>query len=564
MDGVRKLLGHYGLRIRIIALISALTMTLVFLIGIVVLKIAEHNLIKQKIESGKIVITGIQTGLDTFWFGRNTLIYDSDDVETLNRLIRKTGDNLQLLRFRLIDRNMRVIAAPNPSMMGVYTEDRVIREAFFTGKTEWKFIGEHGAFGFGLFDEVTFTGPLRLDGKIVAVARFAMPLGDVSMSLSGTLNILYLYTLLDVLLVLTLGGFLMMVFIVRPLNELRRSTERIIHGDLDHPIVAKSQNEIGLLARDLETLRQTLEGKESTVQDQMRSLESLNKQLKRIRDQLIHTDRLAYIGRVAAGVAHEIGNPLGSIYGYLEILKTSKDDPGVFSDVIERIEGEIGRIDRIVRELLDFSRPQKESSGPVDLFALVSECVEILKSQRVLDKVKVEIPFNPSNLTIYAEAGQIKQVFLNLMINAVDAMGGEGNVDVGIMHGTYDKQSALMPLLGFEPELDTGETAYTDIEKRGIVFSSRIPYTEGEKIVMVSIRDNGPGIDRKNLENIFESFFTTKEKSKGTGLGLSICQRIVESFGGVLRVQSRRNEGTVVTCFFMPERLESPSYEDDK
>lgn len=557
---MRNLLDHYGLRIRIIALISILTMILVFLIGIVVLKIAEHNIIKQKIDSGKIVIKGIQSGLDTFWHGRDSLIYDSDDVESLNRLVTKTGRNLQLLGFRLIDRNMRVIAATNSGMMGVYTEDRDIREAFFTGKTDWEFVGEHGAFGFGLYDEVIFTGPLRLGNDIVAIARFGVPLGDVSMSLSGTLNMLYLYTFLDVLLVLILGGFLMMVFIVRPINELRRFTERIIQGDLDHPILIRSHNEIGLLARDLETLRQTLEGKESTVQDQMKSLESLNKQLKRIRDQLIHTDRLAYIGRVAAGVAHEIGNPLGSIYGYLDILKTSRDDPEIFADVVDRIGGEIGRIDRIVRELLDFSRPQKEGQGPVDLSALIAECVEILRAQRVLDKVSVEIQSDQSGSTIYAEAGQIKQVFLNLMINAVDAMGGTGRIEINISHWTYDREFALMPMLGYEPELDTGETAFTDIDKRGIVFSSRIPYTEGERIVTASVRDSGPGINRKNLENIFEPFFTTKEKSKGTGLGLSICQRIVESFGGVLRVQSRRNAGTVVTCFFMPERLE----EDEK
>jgi signal transduction histidine kinase len=113
---------------------------------------------------------------------------------------------------------------------------------------------------------------------------------------------------------------------------------------------------------------------------------------------------------------------------------------------------------------------------------------------------------------------------------------------------------ALAPLLGPEPELETGERAYTDLEKRGIVFSSRIPYTEGERIVMVSVRDTGPGIEAKNLSSIFEPFFTTKEKSKGTGLGLSICQRIVEGIGGLLRVQGSPGKGTVVTCFFLPER----------
>jgi len=369
---------------------------------------------------------------------------------------------------------------------------------------------------------------------------------------------------LDVLLVLMLGSYLLMSFIVRPLDALRTATEAITRGELNHPIPIHSENEIGQLAFSLETLRSSLVGKDRTVKEQMASLEDLNAKLTNIRDQLIHTDRLAYVGRVTAGVAHEIGNPLGAIYGYLEILRNSFDDPKTARDVIDRIGSEIGRIDSIMKELLSFSRPQKEDRTAVNVVDVIRECIGNLKTQRALDRIDPTVSAQQDLPLINASPGQLKQVFINLLLNAADAMNGSGRLEIQIQSGPFEAIGPYMPGLGPEPDLDTGKTAYTDIDKRGIVFSSRIPYTEGEQIVTVSVRDFGPGIEQKHLSSIFDPFFTTKGKSKGTGLGLSICQRIVESMGGILRVQSRPGKGTIVICYFLPMRATEKKETDDQ
>ena len=562
MKGVKRILTNYGLRIRLITIVTALTVVLVFLIGVVVLKIAEHNIMKQKILAGDLALKSVQSVLDTFWYGRRELIRTPDDIDKLNRFAQDMARNLNLIEFELVDTHVRVIAAHEPERLGVVADSTQVRDTLATERSHRNFVGDQGAFGFGLYDEMEYTGPLFLDDHIVAVARFSMPLTDVTSSLAGTLTMLYLYTFFDVLLVLIIGAFLLMYFVIRPLNDLRRATERIIQGDLDHPIPQRANDEIGLLSGALDELRSTLAEKEATVKMQMESLGSLNRQLTRIRDQLIHTDRLSYLGRVTAGVAHEIGNPLGSIYGYIDILRSSADDPKLYQDILNRMGDEVGRIDSIMKELLNFSRPQHEKRTPIALAELMDQCLDILRTQRVLDRVSVEVQADPNTPPILAETGQLKQVFLNLMINAVDAMEGQGRAQISISFGRYESLQALAPLLGEEPDVESGKIAYTDLDKRGIFFSSRIPYTEGERIVMVSIRDFGPGIDPKQHASIFEPFFTTKGKSRGTGLGLSICQRIVEGIGGVMRVQSRPGEGSVFTCFFLPDHDDSATGED--
>jgi two-component system, NtrC family, sensor kinase len=553
MAGFRDILAPYGLRIRIISLMTLLTVLLVFLIGMVVLKIAERNFLHQKFVSGDLALMSLQSSLDTFWQGRTKLVDQPDDFAKLQKLVVQTSRNLGLLDMSILDRNMRVIVASKRTGVLEEESNRAISDAFKLGTIQRKIYGDPGAFGIGIYERMEFSGPLVIDREIVAVARFSLSLRDVGQSLQGTLRVLYLYTFLNVLLVLFIGGYALLIFIVRPLEELREATERIGMGELSTPIPTFQENEIGRLGRALETLRATLEAKDGVAKREMEAAETLNRQLKQIRDQLIHTDRLAYLGRVTAGVAHEIGNPLGAIFNYLEILRNSLDDKVMSTEIVERIESEIERIDSIMKEMLSFSRSTPEGKMPLDMRETVEECVRNLKTQRVLDDVVVTIAGDPKTPKVVAEPGQIKQVFINLIVNACDAMEGKGELEVTLSHGRFDTSFATVPLLGAEPGLDTGELPFTDYARRGIVFSSRIPYTEGDRIVMVHVRDVGAGIDPKKLDSVFEPFFTTKEKGKGTGLGLAICQRIVEGIGGILRLQSRPGVGTVASCFFMAE-----------
>ncbi|HPM77854.1 MAG TPA: ATP-binding protein, partial [bacterium] len=272
-----------------------------------------------------------------------------------------------------------------------------------------------------------------------------------------------------------------------------------------------------------------------------------NKKLKEAHDQLMHSDRLAYVGRVAAGMAHEVGNPLGAIFGYLEILReaelTAED-----AEVVERITLEIKRIDKTMRELLDFSRIKPMRSEPTDLPALTAETVTLMKSQRGLDRVRVEILPVTDLPPVRLDPDQFKQVILNLLLNAADAMRDEGTITISAEAKPFERMELFKEQLPGAPS--ENEVPFTDCLRRGIVLSDRIGPVEGTPMVWLHITDSGPGMPADVLEHVLEPFFTTKPKGKGTGLGLAICLRIVASAGGLMRIESRLGVGSRVSLVY--------------
>ena len=225
-------------------------------------------------------------------------------------------------------------------------------------------------------------------------------------------------------------------------------------------------------------------------------LTTANAALAEARASLVRSEKLATVGRLAAGVAHEVGNPLGAVSGYAELARarlTPDGDPHI-RDALDRIAAAAGRIDRIVRDLLDFARPTALEVLPVGLGSAVDAAVRLAAVQSRFKGVEVEIHL-PSDLPpVLSDERHLSQVVLNLLLNAGDAMQGKGRVVVGAM-------------------------------RRG----GRVELT---------VSDTGPGIPAQDLSRIFDPFFTTKEPGQGSGLGLAICHSIVESMGGTIDASS--------------------------
>jgi two-component system NtrC family sensor kinase len=234
-------------------------------------------------------------------------------------------------------------------------------------------------------------------------------------------------------------------------------------------------------------------------------------QLRRSQDLLLRQEKLASLGRLAAGLAHEINNPLSSVAGFAEALERRARSERIrdmeeFRDLPEYlafIQEEVGRASAIVRHLLDFARQREPSFEELDLAALIRDTVALVRRQAVVSNKEITLDLPPHLPAVQADHQMLQQVVLNLVTNALDAIDGEGEVRI-----------TALPASGH---------------------------------VEVCIKDTGCGIPPEHLARVFDPFFTTKDVGKGTGLGLAICQGIVEQHGGSIEVKSDGvNQGTTV------------------
>ncbi len=256
--------------------------------------------------------------------------------------------------------------------------------------------------------------------------------------------------------------------------------------------------------------------------EQVAALERANVAVVQARESLLRAERLATLGRLASGVAHEVGNPLGAITGYVELARDRLRDvegargarrraecpPRRVDDFLERIGVEAQRIDRIVRDLLDLARPAEPVAGAIDLSAPLDAALRLARVQPRFRALGVEVALAPDLPRVAADERRLSQVFLNLLLNAADATGGVGRISI----------SAAL---------------------------------DGDRVA-ISVADSGPGVAAADLPRIFEPFFTTKAGGQGTGLGLAISQGIVESFGGELTAANGPGGGAVFTLRLRP------------
>jgi len=250
----------------------------------------------------------------------------------------------------------------------------------------------------------------------------------------------------------------------------------------------------------------------------MREINKMREDLESTRLQLIQSEKIASIGRMAAGVAHEINNPLSGILIYAELLKDElKDRPELQNDIQEIINQTL-RCKRIVSELLQFSRQSIGKPSYFDLEELLNFCLNILQKQALFHDIKVIKKIEPNMPKMYGDIGQLQQVFINLFINAADAMEGKGTLTI---EACFD--------------------------------------SENNKFI-IKVSDTGPGIPEELRDKIFEPFFTTKPTGKGTGLGLSITQNIVNLHGGNIRFECPPEGGTTFIVE-LPAKAEEKSVE---
>ena len=330
----------------------------------------------------------------------------------------------------------------------------------------------------GRDEELLAYAPIEVGGRVAGVVRVAIAASEPTKSVlrrSGLL--LLLLAIADALLVLGLGLFVLTQLVVKPLGQLRRATALMTAGDWAPRIAEEGPKEIAALASAFNQMTVSL-----SVQ----------------REQIIRSEKLASVGQLAAGVAHEIGNPLAAILGYVDILRADLAGKGDLpvadrQDALDRVKAETQRIHRIIRELLEFSRPHHEDPVPTDPLRAVQSAQALCSPQSRFREVRVvTAPTSEAWPQVMVAPSRLVQVFVNLLLNAADAMAGKGTIVVACQE-------------------------------------------DGRKVIL-TVTDEGPGVPKENRRKVFDPFFTTKPVGQGTGLGLSVSRSIVESFAGSLDV----------------------------
>jgi two-component system NtrC family sensor kinase len=258
---------------------------------------------------------------------------------------------------------------------------------------------------------------------------------------------------------------------------------------MDAKVESRSNDELGELAISFNTMAAALKQRDEKLKEYTTS-------------KIMESERLAIIGQLAAGVAHELNNPLQGIVSYSHLLLESMPNEEWSRGNVEKIVTQANRCRDIVRGLLDFSRQRTIEKRLYDVNMVLKECVSLLENQAVFHNIEIVSNLDPKLPLVVFDPSQIERVFMNIIINAAEAMEGKGK---------------LVLMTKFDPL---------------------------ENLVEIGFKDTGPGISKENLEKIFSPFFTTKDPGHGTGLGLAISYGIVKEHKGTISVESQAGKGT--------------------
>ncbi|MFQ5536167.1 MAG: sensor histidine kinase [Gemmatimonadota bacterium] len=356
--------------------------------------------------------------------------------------------------------------------------------------------------------------------------------------------VLYVFALVlaDLLVLFAFGGFFLRRVLVRPMERLAEDARRIAEGDYRHRVGPSDAEELEAVRESVNAMADRLIADQERLAENVASLDRTNRELVEARDQVIHAARLASVGTLAAGIAHEVGNPLGAIMAFVDVARTRAERNGGETAILDSIREETRRIDRIVRGLLDYARPREEEARPAPPGEVLERVRELLEHQGRLDGVDHAWAIPADVPRVVMEPHRLEQVMVNLLLNALDALEGVPEPCIRVVISVEEGGVARLPA---RRESDPPGINYMHRRRvsRDEGGAGVDPLFTARQVVVIEVADNGPGIPEESRENIFDPFFTTKDPGKGTGLGLSICARLIEGMGGQIEVGTAAEGG---------------------
>ncbi len=286
--------------------------------------------------------------------------------------------------------------------------------------------------------------------------------------------------------------------ISRPLQKLTVAAVQVANGGYGTEVdLRKSNDEIGLLA--------------DSFNEMSRKMADDIEQLRQLNEQLIRTEKLAAMGTLSAGLAHEVNNPLAAISSLIQMMQAKSDLTADTSEKLKLISTQISRITQVTRDMMDFARIRPAAKSEIDINQVIDASLRLANFDKSFQRLNLKKTFAENPSKVFADQDQLQQVFLNLFLNARDAMPSGGDLCVVT--------------------------------------------SESRKEIVIEIADSGSGIDEKNIKQIFDPFFTTKSAGKGTGLGLAVCYGIITAHGG--RIEAANGKNGTTFYIILPVNLPS-------
>ena len=487
-----------GLMAEILFNILFITAIAMFLIGIIAFKVTERFAIQGQIESLKSIIK----------------VYE----QTYSRA-QKPQSGIQFLKDALKPGAWGVISVSGERIL--FSTDRnnitgnrsdpMVLQALNSRSPVIEIEGFNLP-PFSAYSGIKIAMPLNNGTGTEQAILIYQPLTSLTQNLLLSQRLIALWIILFLIVIALFGFYILSRRVIRPVHELISTTEEIAIGRFPDKKDVGNLREINQLNSALKKMYEEIEHGKKNLTEKITELEETNDELKLTQKELIASEKLASLGKLSAGVAHEIGNPLSAISGYIEVLKRGAGfDVETRGEFISDIQREVHRIDNIIKTLLDYSRPKSFDVKNINVNSVIENSIEILNSQGIMRTTSLNTDLSKELPTINADPHQLSQVVINLVLNAIDAIGEYGEISISTS-------------------------------------------TPDSRLVNISISDNGRGIDDDITDKIFDPFFTTKEPGKGTGLGLSVSLRIVETFGGKITVESTVGEGTKFNITFPASR----------
>jgi signal transduction histidine kinase len=505
----------HGLKTNIAIHLTALLVLAMILLNFVMIITARRDLLGFEISRGYTFISGMEADI-MFFAETENITANSDFKDDFGGRLKNTGFSCAIVMDA--KKNRVYFYGENCTLQDEI--EILTRQTIQSGNKATRFLGST----WGIFGKqsrnVIISAPLLRNGSIIAGVSLVLPLKGIYETLRRMQHILLIYIFINVIVFSFFGYYRLSRIVVKPLQSLVKRAEAYSEDDEMFFLYEKKGNEFNKLSKALNSMLKKIADDKEKLRTTVMSLEKANIDLQQAQKEIIQAEKLASVGRLSSGIAHEIGNPIGIVVGYLELLKQNDISEEDKKEFILRTENEINRVNTTIKQLLDFSRPSSEALKAVSVHSIIEETVDAFKFQPLMSDIELHLGLIAENDRVMADSNQLRQVFLNLLINAADAISSVG--------GHFE-----------------GKLSITSEVVQNVPAESK----DHLNMLKISYIDNGSGIAKENLGNIFDPFYTTKEPGKGTGLGLSVCFMIIHGIGGKIQASSEQGKGSTINIY---------------
>lgn len=466
--------------------------------GLLLIKVSEREFLAQRVHSARDLIQVLAQGVAEQVSAGGA---DSVPRDRVGRLFAALPDSAGIDNWLLVDRELQSLTGGGklrslPEGTPAFeSRIRFAREPLLELRypVTWLPFAEPGE------SFLTVSMPIRSHNRFLGALQIRFSLDPVRRQVEKTQKLFLLYVVLYGLVLVLFGAYLLGRTVVGPVRRLLGATREVTGGTLDHALAVEGPREIAELAGSFNVMLDVLRDSRGQTEEHIRTLEETNATLRETRQELLRAERMASVGHLAAGMAHEVGNPLAAMIGYLEYLRGELPAPDQ-RDLVERTLAEAARIDNLVRDLLDFAAPPSRDLERAEPGQVIEEARMLLERQGRFEGLDLRLEVAAGLPVVRMDPHRLLQVLVNLLLNACDATPAGGTI--------------------------------------------RIVARDLAEGVRLEVADSGSGMSEELQRHVFDPFFSTKPEGQGRGLGLAICHRLVDEAGGRIEIHSTPGKGS--------------------